>query len=476
MSVIQQGIAIVRRWRWTEFQLLVVPAVLSLVGMLIVIVVPTRDLSLEWRDLWMSLLFIGLLAGTHLFLGATQRGADQVLLPAVAVITGLGMVTIQRLQPSLMRTYPDAGYDDVASKQMLWITLGFALLLGTLIAGRDMVWLRRYKYTWALLGLGLVAATLIFGTDPNGSGVRLWFKLGPLSFQPSELLKVVLVIFLAGYLYDTRDLLMQNIRVGWLRLPPLEYLGPMGVIWGLAMLLFIVQKDLGSALLFFGIFLAMLYVATGKPAYVAGGLLAFFAGAFVMYQVFDIVRTRVGIWWNPWPYADFRGYQIVQALYAYATGGVLGTGFSYGSPARVPAIHTDFVFAAIGEELGLAGTLATVCFYLLLVFRGYHIALRSRDYFHQVLAIGLSTILGLQTLIILGGASGMIPLTGITLPFISYGGSSLLTNFIIIGLLLRISALTAADERRAAIPAGADRAGPGINAPPAPIPQAPRRP
>ncbi len=364
-----------------------------------------------------------------------------------------------------MRTL-GAGYEGIAGKQMLWIALGFGVLWVTLLAGRDLVWLRRYKYTWAVLGLGLVAATLVFGTDPNGSGVRLWFRLGPLSFQPSELLKVVLVIFVAGYLYDVRDLLGMHIRVGPFRLPPLPYLLPLVAIWGLAMLLFVVQKDLGSALLFFGIFLGMLFVATGRSLYVVGGLIAFFAGAFVMYRLFDIVRLRVGIWENPWVFATGRGYQMVEALYAYATGGILGTGFGYGSPGWVPAVHTDFVFAAIGEELGLAGTLGTICFFLLLVFRGYHIALHARDYFQQMLGIGLSTVLGLQTLIILGGATGMIPLTGITLPFVSYGGSSLLTNFIIVGLLLRISALSAAPAaRKLPEPAAAGPARPAMAQP-----------
>ncbi|HMA36127.1 MAG TPA: FtsW/RodA/SpoVE family cell cycle protein [Chloroflexia bacterium] len=452
----QRAIDRIRRWRWTEFQLLIVPAVLSLVGMLIVIVVPTQNLSFTWRDLWMSLLFIGLLYASHFFLGATQRGADQVLLPVVGGITGLGMIMIQRLQLSLVRTYPTAGYDNVASKQMLWITIGVGMLIGTLIASRDLVWLRRYKYTWAVIGIGLVAATLVFGKDLNGSGIKLWFQFGPVAFQPSELLKIVLVIFLAGYLYDIRDLLALKTRIGPFVLPPVPYLLPMVAVWSLAMLLFIIQKDLGSALLFFGIFLAMIYVATSKPLYVVAGVLAFFAGSTVMYFLFPVVQLRLGIWLNPWPYASGSGYQFVQALYAYATGGALGTGFGYGSPAWVPAIHTDFVFAAIGEELGLAGTLATVCFFLLLIYRGYHIALRARDNFHQLLAVGLSTILGLQTLIILGGATGMVPLTGITLPFVSYGGSSLLTNFIIIGLLLRISALTAAvEERKVPAPAPA---------------------
>ena len=453
MNALHRLTAAIRRWRWTEFQLLVVPAVISLIGMLIVLAVPAGDLHFNWRDLWMSLLFIGLVYGTHLFLGATNRGADQVLLPLVAGIVALGLITIWRLEPSLVRTYPDAGYDGVASKQVLWITIGFGLMIATMLVSRDLVWLRRYKYTWAAVGTGLVALTLVAGQDLNGSGIRLWFKLGPFAFQPSELLKVVLVVFLAGYLYDIRDLLALNTRIGPFSLPPLPYLLPMGAVWGLAMLLFIIQRDLGSALLFFGIFLAMLFVATGKPLYVLGGLVAFFAGAFVMYQLFDVVKLRVGIWLNPWPYASGRGFQFVEALYAYATGGILGTGFGYGSPGWVPAVHTDFVYAAIGEELGLAGTLGTLCLYLLMVFRGYHIALRARDHFHQMLAVGLSTILGLQTLIILGGATGMIPLTGITLPFISYGGSSLLTNFIIIGLLLRVSALTAQQQARKPLPA-----------------------
>lgn len=455
MNALQRAVSTIRRWRWTEFQLLIVPALVSLVGMIIVIAVPARDLHFQWGDLWMSLTLVGLLVGAHLFLGATNRGADQVILPVVAALVALGLVTVWRLEPSMVATYPGQGYDGIASKQVLWITIGFAIMAGTLLISRDLVWLRRYKYTWALLGTGLVAATLVFGQDLNGSGIRLWFKLGPFAFQPSELLKVVLVVFLAGYLYDIRDLLVLNTRIGPLRLPPLPYLLPMGAVWGIAMLLFIIQRDLGSALLFFGIFLSMLYIATGKPLYVVGGVVAFLGGATILYQFFEVVRLRVRIWLNPWPYAPQESFQFIQALYAYATGGILGTGFGYGSPAWVPAVNTDYVYAAIGEELGLAGTLGTLCLYLLLVFRGYHIALRARDHFHQLLAVGLSTILGLQTLIILGGATGMIPLTGITLPFISYGGSSLLTNFIIIGLLLRISALTNANEaRRAAIPAG----------------------
>ena len=433
-----------RRLRWTELQLLVVPAVLSLLGMLMVILVPTYGGTAQtagaivwhWPDLWMSFLFIALLLGIHIWLTATQPAADQVLLPVVAALTGLGLIMIQRLELSLVKTYGDS-YAGIANRQVLWIAVGMAVLWLTLVLGRDLRWLRRYKYTFALLALALVAVTMVFGIEVNGA--RLWLYLGPLHFQPSELLKVVLVIFLAGYLDDKRDLIAAPATPGGVRVPPLPYLLPMGIMWLGTMVLFIIQRDLGSALLFFGIFLAMLYVASSRPLWVAGGLAAFLVGAAGLYQVFGHVRERVEIWLNPWPTAASDGYQIVQALYAFATGGVFGTGVGLGQPGWIPEVHTDFVFAAIGEELGLAGTLATVALYLIMVFRGYHIALRARDGYHQLLAVGLATVLGLQTLIIMGGAARLIPLTGITLPFISYGGSSLVVNFLIVGLLLRMS-------------------------------------
>jgi cell division protein FtsW (lipid II flippase) len=358
-----------------------------------------------------------------------------VILPVVAALTGLGLIMIQRLELSLVRTYPDFGYEGIANKQVLWIAVGLVALWVTLIAARDLRWLRRYKYTFALLGLALVAATFVFGTEVNGA--RLWFRFGVFSFQPSELLKILLVIFLAGYLDDKRELIAP--RGPGFQMPPLPYLLPMGIMWLAAMALFIIQKDLGSALLFFGIFLVMPYLASGRALYVITGLAAFMAGSVVLYQFLGHVRARVEIWLNPWLSAPDQGFQIVQALYALANGGVLGTGIGLGQPAWIPEVHTDFVFIAIGEELGLAGTLAVLALYLLMIYRGFHIALRARDGYYQLLAAGLTTILGLQTLIIIGGATRLIPLTGITLPFISYGGSSVVVNFIIIGLLLRIS-------------------------------------
>lgn len=434
----------VRRLRWTEFRLLIAPSLVSVVGMLTVILVPTGKVQWKWTDIWMSFVFIGLLYGIHAWLNITRPRADQVLLPVVAVLMALGLVMIQRLEPSLVANVGQ-GFEGIARKQVIWMALGVAALWATVTFVRDLALLRRYKYTFAFLGIALVAATLVFGSDAgSGSGVKLWFNFGFFQFQPSELLKVLLVVFLAGYLDDKRELLASPYKLGPISLPPLPYLAPLLLLWALAIVLFVVQKDLGSALLFFGIFLAMLYVASGRPFYVIGGLGLFFAAAYSLNSLlasqFTHIQKRVDIWLNPWPVGSNEGYQIVQSLFALASGGVLGSGIGFGSPGYIPAVQTDMIIAAIGEELGLAGTLAVIALFMLLVYRGYHIALLARTGYEQLLAVGLTTILGLQTLIIIGGAIKMIPLTGITLPFISYGGSSLITNFVIVGLLLRISA------------------------------------
>ncbi|MDQ6693157.1 MAG: FtsW/RodA/SpoVE family cell cycle protein [Chloroflexota bacterium] len=435
--------SVLRDLRWTEFRLLLIPSILSIVGMLMVILVPTGVVHWEARDLWMSFLFIGLIYGLHMWLNFTKPHADQVLLPIVATIMVVGLVMIQRLEPALVANSQD--FVGIARKQVIWIGTGMVAMLLTVALVRDLNLLRKYKYTFALAGLGLVAATLVFGSDAgSGSGVKLWFNLGFFQFQPSELLKVLLVIFLAGYLDDKRDLLVSPYRLGRLKLPPIPYVAPLIMLWALALVLFVVQKDLGSALLFFGIFLAMLYIASGRPFFVVSGLVLFFTAAYTLNTVFSSqfthIQKRVNIWLNPWPTGQGDGYQIVQSLYALASGGVLGTGIGFGSPGRIPAVQTDMVISAIGEEMGLAGTLAVVALFMVLVYRGYHIGIMARTGYEQLLAVGLTTILGLQSIIIIGGAIKMIPLTGITLPFISYGGSSLITNCVIIGLLLRISA------------------------------------
>ncbi|MEO7910250.1 MAG: FtsW/RodA/SpoVE family cell cycle protein, partial [Roseiflexaceae bacterium] len=272
------------------------------------------------------------------------------------------------------------------------------------------------------------------------NGARLWLNLGVFQFQPVELLKILLVIYLATYLDERRHLIGASYYLKGVRLPPLPYLVPIGLMWGLTIGLIIIQKDLGAALLFFTIFLAMLYVLTGRASYVVVGLLIFAVGAAALYPLFGHVRVRVDAWRDPWADPLGTGYQMVQALYALASGGWAGAGLGGGDPTMVPESHTDFMFTSIGEELGFVGALALLICYALFALRGYQIALRVRDGFQQLLAVGLTTAIVAQALIITAGTTNLIPLTGITLPFVSYGGSSTLINFAMVGMLLRISA------------------------------------
>ncbi len=415
------------RLRVVELGLLILASGLTIGGFALLVLV--RSAEVEIGDLRPALLLSGAWLTTHIALTWRygSRG-DPLLLPGAALLTGLGLVLAHRLAPAL------------AARQTNSALLGVAVMAAVAVLPWPMRWLRRYRYTWATLGLLLVALTLVFGVRPMGAGPRLWLGVGGWLFQPSELLKVLLVVFLASYLAEYRELVaFARLRLGPLRLPPLPYLGPLLVIWGLSMLLLVWQRDLGAALLFFGIFLAMLYVASDRPGYVAGGLALFGVGALFVIRTYPHVQERIAIWLDPWPQAAENAYQVVQALITLASGGVLGTGLGFGFPTYIPAVHTDFVFAATAEEFGLAGALALIGVYVLLTYRGFRIALTAGDSFAQLLAAGLTTTLGLQTLIILAGNLRLIPLTGITLPFLSYGGSSLVTSFLILGLLIRIS-------------------------------------
>jgi cell division protein FtsW (lipid II flippase) len=325
-------------------------------------------------------------------------------------------------------------------RQMIWLGLGTLALLVVALVPRNLRWLRRYRYTWLFAGLALLATTLVVGVNPSGSGARLWLGAGSIYFQPSELLKLLLLVFLASYLEDRRDALLEvEAQIGRWQLPHPAYLGPMLLMWGFSMLLLIWQRDLGAALLFFGVFLAMLYAATGQGRYVLTGLALLIVATIVGYRLFDHVALRVDAWWNPWEDASGRSFQIVQSLLAFASGGVLGQGLGQGLPTAIPVVHTDFVFAAIGEEYGLMGASAVIMCFAFLVSRAFHIALKARRPFDQLLAAGIGSLFGLQSLVIMAGTLKLIPLTGVTLPFVSYGGSSLLTSMIMVGLLLHIS-------------------------------------
>lgn len=436
--------AAVGRVRWVELQLLLAPAALALLGVVTLVSVRTGQTRWGWEDLSIGLLFVAAIFAASVAFSAARFIGDEVLFPVTATLSGLGFLMIQRLGPEVA---PEA---NVAVRQLLYLAAALALMVGIALVfkRRHLRLLRDYKYTWAIAGILLTASVSIFGVEINGA--KLWFDLRVFYFQPSELLKIILVIFLAAYLSEKRALLAAPFIVGRLRLPPLPYLFPAVLMWGASLGLFVVQKDLGQALLLFGIFLSMLYLASGRISYVLVGLVAFAGGAYLMFRLFPHVQTRVSIWLDAWRYGLGSGSQLVQSQYALASGGIFGQGLGQGNPTYIPLVHTDFVFSAIGEEFGLLGTFALLLLYLFFVFRGFRIALDAVDDFSRFLAAGLSVVLGLQVVIIVGGNTGMFPLTGITLPFISYGGSSLLSNFIIVGILLAISGMKPA--QRVAIP------------------------
>jgi cell division protein FtsW (lipid II flippase) len=423
------------RVRRAELQLLFLPAVCAVIGLLILVTVRTGVARWGWQDMSVGLAVVFAFYVVSIFFSAVGFAGDEVLFPITAALASLGFLMIQRLGPAVS---PSA---HLAEKQLLYLLI--ALVLMTTIAvgmkRQHLRLLRDYKYSWALVGIALTAAVMVFGVEINGA--RLWFNLKFFYFQPAELLKIILVVFFAAYLSEKRELLNAPYAIGRVRLPPLPYMLPMIALWGLSLMIVVVEKDLGQGLLIFGVFLAMLYLANGKIGYVVGGLIAFVIGAYVLYRIFPHVQVRVQIWLDPWSTGQGTGAQLVQSQYALASGGIFGSGLGLGDPTNIPLVQTDFVFSAIGEELGLLGTMALLVFYLFFVYRGVRIALDAVDDFSRYLAAGLTAVLGLQAFIIIGGTVGLFPLTGITLPFISYGGSSLLSNFIIVGMLLAISGM-----------------------------------
>ncbi|MCL4509248.1 MAG: FtsW/RodA/SpoVE family cell cycle protein [Chloroflexi bacterium] len=374
------------------------------------------------------------LAG-NIALSVRRSNGDELLLPSVALLTSVGLAFNLRLHPS---TY---------HQQFAWIILAVIVAVGFGASGFDVWWLSRFKYSFASFGFLLLAATALFGREINGA--RLWLAVGPIEFQTTELMKIVLAVFMAGYLEEKRELLtLGEHRWRGVRLPPLEYIGPLAVLWLASLLSLLWQRDLGGTLLLLGVALAMLYVGTERLSYVFGGLLLFLLNVVITYHFFGYVRSRVNVWLDPWAHARSQGYQIVQALYAVSSGGLFGSGIGRGYPGYIPEVYTDFIFAAIGEELGLLGSFALLTVFAILVMRAFRIAIRCSGTFERLLATGLGALLALQTLVIVAGNLEVIPLTGITLPFVSYGGSSMIINAVIVGLLLRLSASQVAPRGR----------------------------
>ncbi|MCE5254492.1 MAG: FtsW/RodA/SpoVE family cell cycle protein [Actinomycetia bacterium] len=413
-----------------ELVFLVPALVLTTVGF--ALVYTQKATVLTWTSLTYGGLFIVLFLIAHAGVRVLASRADPYLLPVTALLSTLGLVVLYRLD------------EDLALKQAMWLVVGLAAFLLVLVLVRDLEWLSKYRYVIGGLGVLLLLLTAVFGREIYGA--RLWVRLGPVSFQPGEFGKILLVVFFAAYLVDMREVLtVSTRRVLGVPLPPLRYLAPLLGIWALSMALMIFMKDLGTSLLFFGALLALLYVATGRFFYVLVGLVLFIVGAVGLYFLFPHVQTRVDIWLDPWADPSGRGYQIVQSLFALAEGGLFGRGLGRGylilpsGSTIIPNLETDFIFSAIGEELGLAGAVGIILLYLIFVYRGCRVAVRSRDDFTRLLAVGLTSIFALQAFLIMGGVIKLIPLTGITLPFVSYGGSSIVANFALLGLLLRAS-------------------------------------
>jgi cell division protein FtsW (lipid II flippase) len=384
---------------------------------------------------------LALMLVAHLATRRLARNADALLLPLALLLNGIGYVFITRLAEDV----PKSG--DLPGLQATWTFAGVAAYIGTLIFVRRIRDLDRYRYTLLLVGVGLLLAPLLPGIGRTINGSRIWIHVGPVSLQPGEFAKIALAVFFASYLVEKRELLRTGTyRIGPFRLPEPKHLAPVLIAWGISLLVLIRQKDLGSSLLFFALFVAMLWITTERVAYPVIALALFGVGAYASFRIFGHVETRVDAWLDPWQDSQGGGYQVIQASYALAGGGLTGAGPGLGRPDLIPAVATDMIFAAIGEELGLFGSTAILISFLLFIGSGFRIATRAAQPFEKLLAAGLTTLIGFQAFIIIGGVIRVVPLTGITLPFVSYGGSSLLANYVLLALLVRISDETGRQE------------------------------
>jgi len=379
----------------------------------------------DWRVWLLPATWLACAGAAHFVTRRFLPQHDPYLLPLAYLLSGWGLALIWRLSPGF------------GLRQTVWLGVSTAAMLGIIWLPGDLRWLRRYRYTWFVLGLALTALTLVIGVNPEGFGAELWLggAFG-VYLQPAEVLKLLLVVFLAAYLAERRE---QIFTPHLSRFPRFPYFLPLLSMWLFSVLILLAQRDLGTGALFFLVFLVMVYLASGQAAYVLAGLLLLGLGGLIAYVAFDVVRVRVEAWWNPWADPSGRSFQIVQSLIAVAAGGLFGRGPGLGAPGLVPVAHSDFIFAALAEEWGLLGMIGALALLGALVLRGLYLAVRARTAFDQLLAAGFAALIGMQALLIVGGVIKVLPLTGVTLPFLSYGGSSLLVQFVMLGLLIRLS-------------------------------------
>lgn len=414
----------------TEHLLLFLSGIFVTVNFIALAIVDPSGIGHWWH---LAVWIVCAIAGTW-WLDRTLPQRDPLIFPLVMFLTGWGIVMIDRLAPNF------------ADRQSIWLVISLAVMLFTASLQQVLRWLRAYRYLFLIAGIVLLVSTMLLGRNPSGfeGAPQLWLGFGNIFFQPSEALKVILVVFLASYLSEHYPAMraQAKLKIGSERawLSP-RILGPILLMWGLSIVLVVWQRDLGTAAIFFAVFLILLYAASGQTAILAGGSLLLSIAGFVAYKLFSVVELRVDIWLNPWAEADGRAFQIVQSLMAFAAGGIFGEGIGQGSPGYIPVVHSDFIFSALAEEYGLLGVIVLVAMMAIFVMRGMRLAIQHQNRpFNALLAIGLSMLIAVQSILIMGGVLKLLPLTGVTLPYMSYGGSSLLASFVIAGLLLRLSA------------------------------------
>ncbi len=403
----------------------------------LLIVEANQEQGLSWDLLTYSFVFLTLFVGAHLVIRRFAPYADPLLLPVVALLNGLGLVLIRRLDlvPGMPADNPGAG------QQMLWTLVAVAGFVAAVIYLKDHRMLARYDYTCGMAGLILLAIPALLPTSlSETNGAKIWIRLPGFTIQPAEFSKILLLIFFAGVLVAKRNLF---ISVGThflgMDLPRARDLAPLLAAWMISVAVMVFEKDLGTSLLLYTSFLVMVYIATERISWVVIGLTLFAAGSIVAYHLFGHVRDRIQTWTDPFGDPEGSGYQMVQSEFSFATGGVFGTGLGNGQPGTVPAASTDFITAVVGEELGLVGLAGVLMLYTIVIIRGLRTAIAVRDSFGKLLAAGLASTLAIQLFIVVGGVTGLIPLTGLTTPWMSYGGSSLVANYLLLAILIRIS-------------------------------------
>ena len=435
----RRGGAIDRRvtTRWSELRLILCASVITCAGWWAVDETAVGRMSSSAPALLAG--FVGLWLVAHGCLCCTAPKADQLLVPCSVLLSGLGLVMIHRIDLAQAQGFGAQASVD-APKQLVWLAVAVAALVAVLLVARDPTSLARYSYTAGFLGVVLIVAPALLPASVSEiNGAKLWLRVGGLSIQPGEFAKLALTVFFAAYLIEKRDLLAgAGRRIGGLQLPRGRDLGPVLTVWALSVLILVSQKDLGMGFLLFGIFLACLYVATQRLSWVLIGLALFSVVAVGAFYALARIHTRVAVWLDPFAYPD-TGYQMRQSLFSLGTGGLFGTGLGGGHPNLVPLARTDFIIAAFGEETGLAGLTVIVLIYAILVSRMLRIAQLARDRFSKLLTAGLAITIGLQVFVIVAGVTNLLPETGLATPLLSYGGSALVANLILIGIAVRVS-------------------------------------